>query len=166
MASINFVSQSISRAILNRSRLPEKSPRIWHAVNNIANKRDTKLLFLGEGISYALYENDHIREITWIDDYLTRAELDAFTFKPEYNLIVAHQHLFKTGMMKLVHDKLAHKSILVILNTRHYDSQNIISRSISHVDGLRLASKLEIFDKDNREGWQNGMSIFDMTKID
>lgn len=129
MSALNFVNQSVSRAILNRSRLPDRSPRVWHVVNNLANRKNTKLLFLGEGLSYALYENDHIETITWIDEYLSRAQLDSFVFKPEYNLIISHQHLFKTGMLKLIQDKLAQKTLLVLLNTRHYDSQQIISRS-------------------------------------
>lgn len=161
--NINFVSQSISRATLRRSKLPQNATCLQHAVNNLASASKTKLLYVGDGLSYAVYENDHIETITWLDEDLTRAQLDAYIFRPEYNLIVANQHMFKTSLLKILQNHLSKKTLLVVLGSRFYSSNEIIARSLVYNDHVKIVSKLEINDRNNDIGWGDGMTIFDLT---
>jgi hypothetical protein len=162
--NLNFINQSVSRASLNRSRLPTNSSHIQHLVNNLGNRASTKLIHLGQGISYVLYENSHIHTITWIDEDTSKTGVDSLILKPEYSLIVSNQHMMRTNMLKALHDKLTKVSILCILKTRYYDSQKMIDRSISTIDGIRTVSKLEICDRNNSNGWGDGVVIYDLLK--
>jgi hypothetical protein len=144
--------------------LPTNSSKIGHLLNNLGNKANTKLLHLGADISYVLYENPHIETITWIDEDMSKTGIDSMIFKPEYSLIVSNQHMFRTSMLRSLNDKLATTSILVVMQTRYYDSQRIIDRSISMIDDLKIVSRLEICDRDNANGWNEGIVLYDIHK--
>ena len=158
-----LVSQGVSRGSMLRSKLPPRATRLQHTVNNIASAPGTKLLYIGEGLPYALTGNNHIQTITWIDEDMTRTELDAFIFRPEYNLIIVHQHMIKTSLMKTLNQHLAKKTLLVILGSRFYSNNEIISRSLTYNDNVKVVSKLEVRDRDNSDGWGDGVTIFDLT---
>ncbi|AGE56375.1 hypothetical protein PBCVNEJV1_641R [Paramecium bursaria Chlorella virus NE-JV-1] len=163
-SNLNFINSTVSRATLYRSRLPTGSTRAQHLLNNLANRPNTKLLHLGQDLSYVLYENDHIQEITWIDEDTSKTGLDSIVFKSEYSLIISNQHMFRTGMLKMLSDKLVKAPVLCILQTRFYDSQKIIDRSISIIDDLKVVSKLEIRDRNNANGFGDGLVIYDLLK--
>lgn len=161
--NINFVSQSVSRGSMRRSKLPLNTTRLHHTINNLVGAPKTKLLYIGDGLSYALSGNKHVETITWLDEDMTRAELDAYIFRPEYNLIIAQQHLFRTSLLKILNQHLAKKTILVILGSRFYSTNEIIARSLTYNDNIKIISKLSIFDRDNSDGWLDGLTIFDLT---
>jgi hypothetical protein len=144
--------------------LPTNSSKVGHLVNNLGNKPNTKLLHLGTDISYVLYENPHIETITWIDEDMSKTGIDSIVFKPEYSLIVSNQHMFRTSLLRNLNDKLAKTTIMAIMQTRYYDSQRIIDRSIAMIDGLKIVSRLEICDRDNANGWGDGVILYDLHK--
>lgn len=162
--NLNFINTSISRSSLQRSRLPQQSTHIQHLVNNLGNRPNTKLIHFGTNISYVLFENPHIQEVTWIDQEVNRMQMDSMLLKPEYNLIINHQHLISTNTMAMLADKLAKHTIMCVLKTRHYDNQRIIERTISKSDDISILSRLEIVDKDNSHGWNDGVCIYDIVK--
>jgi hypothetical protein len=122
------------------------------------------LLHLGADISYVLYENPHIETITWIDEDMSKTGIDSMIFKPEYSLIVCNQHMIRAGLLRILEDKLTTTSIMAVMQTRYYDSQRIIDRSISMIDELKIVSRLEICDRDNHNGWGNGVILYDIRK--
>jgi hypothetical protein len=144
--------------------LPTNSSKIGHLLNNLGNKPNTKLLHLGADISYILYENPHIETITWIDEDMSKTGIDSMIFKPEYSLIVSNQHMIRAGLLRSLDDKLATTSIMAVMQTRYYDSQRMIDRSISMIDNLKIVSRLEICDRNNANGWGDGVLIFDIHK--
>ena len=162
--NLNFINTSISRSSLQRSRLPSQSRHYEHLVNNLGNKANTKLLHFGTDISYVLFENPHIQEVTWIDQETSRSHMDSMLLKPEYNLIVNNQHLFSANTVKILTEKIAKHTIMCVLKSRHYDNQRVIERAFSRDDNISISSRLEIYDKDNYKGWKDGVIIYDIVK--
>ena len=162
--NLNFINTSISRSSLQRSRLPPQSTHYEHLVNNLGNRPQTKLLHFGTDISYVLFENPHIQDITWIDQETSRSHMDSMLLKPEYNLIINNQHLFSANTTKILTEKFAKHTIMCLLKTKHYDNQRVIERALSRTDGISISSRLEIYDKDNSKGWKDGVIIYDIAK--
>ena len=159
--NINFVAQSISRGCLRRSRLPENSSRLHHALNNLAGAPRTKLLFIGEDISYTLYGNSHINDITWFDE-ISPNQMDHAILKAEYNLVVGQQHDFRYEVVRSIKDKFAKKTILATIHSKHHDPRHM-DRALLRFDGIRIVSKTTIYDKGNTDGWGEGLTVYDVT---
>lgn len=164
--NLNFINTSISRSSLQRSRLPSQSRHYEHLVNNLGNRPNTKLLHFGTDISYVLFENPHIKEVTWIDQETSRSHMDSMLLKPEYNLIINNQHLFSANTVKILTEKIAKHTIMCVLKTRHYDNQRVIERALARAENISISSRLEIYDKDNSHGWNEGLIIYDIVKKD
>lgn len=158
--NLNFINQCVSRGTIYKSRLPKNCSRLHHTINNLVNGPRTKLLYLGEEISYALYENSHVDTITWIDEH----SRDHMVYKPEYNLVMGDQHFFKTSLIREISPKLAKKTIVAVMHTRHYDHRNL-ERQLCLGDDVKIVSKVSIFDKNNLNGWKDGLSVYDLTII-
>jgi len=159
--NINFVAQSISRGTMYRSRLPGNSSRLHHTLNNLAGGPRTKLLYIGEDISYALYENSHIDTITWFDKFGPN-QLDHTILKPEYNLIMGKQDVFRYDVVRTLKDKFAKKTILATMHTRHHDYRHMERALLRHED-IRIVSRTTIFDRANADGWGEGITVYDLS---
>jgi len=159
--NINFITQSISRGTLYRSRLPGSSSRLHHTLNNLAGGPRTKLLYIGEDISYALYENTHIDVLTWFDDF-DSTKLDHTVLKPEYNLIIGKQDVFRYDVINGLKDKFAKKTILATIHARHHDPRHM-ERVLLRNNDIRVVSNTTIYDKRNSDGWGEGITVYDLT---
>ncbi|AGE55723.1 hypothetical protein ATCVMN08101_683L [Acanthocystis turfacea Chlorella virus MN0810.1] len=159
--NINFVAQSISRGTLYRSRLPGSSSRLHHTLNNLAGGPRTKLLYIGEDISYALYENSHLDVVTWFDDF-DATKLDHTILKPEYNLIIGKQDVFRYDVINGLKDKFAKKTILATVHAKHHDPRHM-ERALVRSEDIRVVSKTTVYDRNNADGWGEGITIYDVS---
>lgn len=164
-----FISQAIGRASLLHSNLPTSSQKIYHVINNIAQKSDTRLLHIGENLSYSLYKNDHVLA-HWIDDVEVSYNIENLIPRPDvapYNFIYVPGDRLRTGMLYHLHDKLSTDIVFVVVDTRvTLDSKNLVDRCINNVSNLRVDFKVEINDKNNANGWDNGITIYHLKNID
>jgi hypothetical protein len=156
-----FVQQCVTRSARHTSNLPPASSTVQHLMNNIARKKDAKLLHLGADLSYALYKNNHV-QTHWIDEEDSKYSVDAFDQGlSEYNLIFATENMFRTNLLSSIQDKLASSTLIVIFGGKKFDTSRIIERSAQKVPTLKITSKIEIYDSKNALGWGDGVIIYD-----
>ena len=159
-SNLTFLSQSVSRAGLYSSRLPQQCSKIHHVSNNLVSKAHTNLLFIGKDISYAIYENNHAC-VSWMDESVK------VKIQPQdnpYNLVIVANDQFSVKTLYDIKDHLAQNVILAVVNSRMLKAEKLLERSVALVPGLRLFSKVEIYDRNNERGWDNGIVLYDIVK--
>ncbi|AGE51640.1 hypothetical protein PBCVCviKI_626L [Paramecium bursaria Chlorella virus CviKI] len=162
MSNTAFISQAVGRAALMTSNLPTASPRVYHLVNNLAHKANTRMLYLGKDLSYALYGNNECA-VHWIDEEDTKYELDSVITRPDvypYNFICANENMLRTSLLPAMKEKLSRNVIVAVMNTRNTDTKKIVDRSINNVDSLKIDFRLEINDINNSQGWGDGVLVY------
>ena len=162
--NLSFLNGCIARSSLYRSRLPTASTRIQHLVNNLANKKDSKMLYLGPDLSYALYGNDNA-QVHWIDEEDSKYTTENLVMRnglSEYNLIIASEHMYRTSLLPSIQRKLAQTVIIAVTGSKAFDTKKIIDKSIQNVPTLRVMSRVEICDYKDSMGWGTGIVMYDV----
>jgi len=157
-SNLTFLNQSVYRAGLNDSRLPHQCSKIQHVSNNLVSKAHTNLLFIGKDLSYAIYENNHAR-VSWMDE---SAKVKIQPQEDPYNLVIVANNQFSAKTLYDIKDHLAQNVILAVMNSRMMIAEKLLGRSVSLVPGFRLFSKVEIYDRNNERGWDDGIILYDI----
>jgi len=160
-SNLAFIAQGVSRASLYSSRLPQQCTKIQHLQNNLVSKADTNMLFIGQGLSYALYENTHAN-VSWIEDGTRKLKVQP-QIKP-YNLIIVANNQFSVKMLPDLKNTIDKNIILAVVNSRMMIAEKLLERSIGFVPDIKISSKVEIYDRNNSKEWDNGILIYDLIK--
>ena len=159
MSNLVFINQSVSRAGLYSSRLPQQCTKIQHLSNNLVSKANTNLLYIGQDLSYSIYGNMHA-SVSWSDDFSKRTKVK--TQEDPYNLIIVTEDHFSAKLLIDLKDHLAKNIILSVVNSRNLIAERLLERSIGFVPSLKIVSRVEIFDRNDNHGWQNGVLVYDI----
>jgi len=81
-----------------------------------------------------------------------------------YNLIIVANNQFSVKTLYDIKDHLAQDVILAVVNSRMLKAEKLLERSVALVPGLRLFSKVEIYDRNNERGWDDGIVLYDIVK--
>jgi hypothetical protein len=164
-----FIAQAIGRASLMSSNLPSSSNKVHHLANNIAQKPDTRLLHFGENLSYSLYDNKHVK-VHWIDSVDTIYDIENLPPRLDvspYNMIYVQGDMLRTSLLYHLQDKLARDVIFIVSDTRTSTSnKSIADRCIANVQGVRVDFRVDINDRYDTLGWDNGVSIYLLKKLE
>ena len=162
-SNLTFINQSIARAGLYSSRLPQQCNKLQHLSNNLVSKANTNLLYIGQDISYSIYENTHAR-VTWSDDFSKRVKVQ--TQNEPYNIIIVNEKDYSAKLLLDLKDHLAKNLILSVVNTRALVAEKTIERSVGFVPNLKVVSRVEILDRNDEHGWGNGVLVYDIVNKD
>jgi len=162
-SNLTFINQSVARAGLYSSRLPQQCTKLQHLSNNLVSKANSNLLYIGQDLSYAIYENTHA-SVSWSDDFSKRVKVQTQT--DPYNLIVVSENHYSAKMLLDLKDHLAKNIILSVVNSRALIAEKLLERSVGFVPSLKIVSRVEIFDRNDEHGWNDGVLIYDILNKD
>lgn len=162
-SNLTFINQSVARAGLYSSRLPQQCNKLQHLSNNLVSKANTNLLYIGQDMSYSIYENTHA-SVTWSDDFSKRSKIK--TQKDPYNIIIVSDNNFSSKLLLDLKDNLAKTVILTVMNSRNLMAERLLERSVGFVPSLKIMSRVEICDRNNEHEWGDGVLIYDIVNKD
>ena len=162
-SQLTFINQSVSRAGLYSSRLPQQCNKLQHLSNNLVSKANTNLLYIGQDMAYAIYENTHAK-VSWSDDFTKRVNIQAQ--EDPYNIIIVNEKDYSAKLLLDLKDHLAKNLILSVVNSRALVAEKTIERSVGFVPSLKIVSRVEIFDRNDEHGWNDGVLIYDVVNKD
>jgi hypothetical protein len=162
-SNLTFINQSIARASLYSSRLPQQCNKLQHLSNNLVSKGNTNLLYIGQDMSYSIYENTHAK-VTWSDDFSKRIKIQ--TQEAPYNIIIVSENKYSAKLLLDLKDHLAKNVILSVVNSRMMIAEKLLERSVGFVPSLKIVSRVEIYDRNDEHGWQNGVLVYDIVNKD
>ena len=162
-SQLTFINQSVARAGQYSSRLPQQCTKLQHLSNNLVSKANTKLLYIGQDMAYAIYENTHA-SVSWSDDFSKRVKIQ--TQEDPYNLIIVSDNHYSAKMLLDLQDHLAKNIILSVVNSRNLIAERLLERSVGFVPSLKIVSRVEIYDRNNEHEWGNGVLIYDILNKD
>ena len=160
-SNLTLINQSVSRASLLSSRLPNNCNKIQHLTNNLVAKSDSRLLFIGHEWSYAVYDNSHT-SVTFIEDGTKPMSKEVLRTVAPYNLVIVAENNFSAKLLPDLKEYLAVNVILAVINSRVMITEKLIDRSVGFVPNLRVFSKVEIYDRNDERGWGNGILLYDL----
>jgi len=160
-SQLTFINQSVSRASLLSSRLPNNCNKIQHLTNNLTAKSESRLLFIGHEWSYAVYDNSH-SSVTFIEDGSKPMNKDVLRTVAPYNLVIVAENNFSVKLLPDLKDYLAKNVILAVINSRIMIAEKLLDRSVGFVPDLKVFSKVEIYDRNDEHGWGDGILVYDI----
>ena len=162
-SQLTFINQSVARAGLYSSRLPQQCTKLQHLSNNLVSKANTNLLYIGQDMAYSIYENTHAK-VTWSDDFSKRVKIQ--TQEDPYNIIIVNEKDYSAKLLLDLKDHLAKNLILSVVNTRALVAEKLLERSAGFVPSLKIVSRVEIYDRNDNHGWGNGVLVYDIVNKD
>jgi len=162
-SQLTFINQSVARAGLYSSRLPQQCNKLQHLSNNLVSKANTNLLYIGQDVSYSIYENTHAK-VTWSDDFSKRIKIQTQT--EPYNVIIVNENHYSAKLLLDLKDHLAKNVILSVVNSRNLIAEKLLERSVGFVPSLKIISRVEIYDRNNEHEWGNGVCVYDIVNKD
>jgi hypothetical protein len=158
-SQLTFINQSVARAGLYSSRLPQQCNKLQHLSNNLVSKANSNLLYIGQDLSYAIYENTHAK-VSWSDDFSKRVKIQ--TQEDPYNIIIVSENHYSAKLLLDLKNVIAKNVILSVVNSRALIAEKLLERSVGFVPSLKIVSRVEIYDRNDEHGWQNGVLIYDI----
>jgi hypothetical protein len=162
-SQLTFINQSVARAGLYSSRLPQQCNKLQHLSNNLVSKANSNLLYIGQDLSYAIYENTHAK-VSWSDDFSKRIKIQAQ--ESSYNIIIVSENNYSAKLLLDLKDHLSKNVILSVVNSRMMIAEKLLERSVGFVPSLKIVSRVEIFDRNNEHEWGDGVLIYDIVNKD
>jgi hypothetical protein len=158
-SNLTFINQSVARAGLYSSRLPQQCTKLQHLSNNLVSKANTNLLYIGQDMAYSIYENTHVK-VSWSDDFAKRVKIQ--TQEDPYNIIIVSENKFSAKLLLDLKDHLSKNIILSVVNSRMMIAEKLLERSVGFVPSLKIVSRVEIYDRNDEHGWGNGVLLYDI----
>lgn len=158
-SNLTFINQSVARAGLYSSRLPQQCTKLQHLSNNLVSKANTNLLYIGQDMAYSIYENTHA-SVSWSDDFSKRVKIQ--TQENPYNIIIVSENHYSAKLLLDLKDHLAKNIILSVVNSRSLIAEKLLERSVGFVPSLKIVSRVEIYDRNDEHGWGNGVLLYDI----
>lgn len=162
-SQLTFINQSVARAGLYSSRLPQQCTKLQHLSNNLVSKANTNLLYIGQDMAYSIYENTHAK-VSWSDDFTKRVKIQ--TQEDPYNIIIVSENKFSAKLLLDLKAHLSKNIILSVVNSRNLIAERLLERSVGFVPSLKIVSRVEIYDRNDEHGWENGVLLYDIVNKD
>lgn len=161
---VSYVSRSFGLASCRVSKLPVNASRIHHLVNNLASQPKARMLYVGTGVSAALWDNSDTR-VHWVDEDLDLGDVPPRPDVHPYNLVIVDKKLLRPGVLYNRNDKLDPEFIFVVLGWNSSDISRGVERELKRIESTwDCVYHVAVNDNEDRCGWDDGVAAFVMQR--
>jgi hypothetical protein len=157
MHYVAHIAQSIGKADVLTSNLPPNASKTKHFLNNVVSRPDTRLLHIGNCISYSLWGHDKLRA-HWIDDDFEHAPPRPDVYP--YTVVTIDAHKLRAGILRHHAESLANEFIFCVDGWNSQEIRRGVDRELNRLDKWELLTRVEVHDTNNINGWEYGLGVF------